>query len=102
MADVIALRLERPLLREIDELSKKEDLDRSTIVRRLIKRGFAEVAKEHAVGDYREGKITISTATHRAGLTLWEFEKCLMDRGFVSDYSIEDLEHESFLLRSKR
>ena len=46
--------------------------------------------------------ITMSKAAKVAGLTLWEMEKCMIEQGYKSDYSIEDLEKESsFMNKSK-
>jgi len=47
---------------------------------------------------YKKGKITLSEAANKANLTLWEMEKFLVDRGYKSEYSIEDLEKEMMLL----
>ena len=44
----------------------------------------------------------MSKAAKVAGLTLWEMEKCMIEQGYKSDYSIEDLEKESsFMNKSK-
>ena len=45
------------------------------------------------------GGVTLSEAAHRAGLTVWEMETYLVDRGYTSDYSVEDLERERARLR---
>lgn len=47
-----------------------------------------------AAEEYTEGKITLSEAAHRASLTLWKMEKYLVEKGFKSSYSIEDLNRE--------
>ena len=47
---------------------------------------------------YNKREITFSEAVSRAGMTLFEFEEYLVDNGFKSDYSIEDLEEEMKLL----
>ena len=39
-------------------------------------------------------KITLSEAAKAANLTIWEMQKYLIDKGFKSDYSIDDLEKE--------
>ncbi len=46
------------------------------------------------------GKFTISRAAENAGLTIWEFGKYLVETGFKSDYSIEDLERELLELKA--
>lgn len=48
--------------------------------------------------EYVKGKITLSEAACKAKLTLWEMEKYLVDNGFRSSYSVEDLEKELRLL----
>ena len=46
--------------------------------------------------------ITMSKAAKVAGLTLWEMEKCMIEQGYRSDYSVEDLEKESILLKDRK
>lgn len=57
-----------------------------------------ENIRKKAAEDYVKGNITFSEAAHQAGLTLWEMEKYLIEQGFKSDYSIEDLEKELKIL----
>lgn len=92
MNEVIAIRMERELIKKIDGLSKIRD--RSTIIRALIKKGYRELAKETAAKKYVQGKITLSEAAHRAGLTIIDMEHYLIDKGVKSQYSIEDLQKE--------
>ncbi len=48
--------------------------------------------------EYIKGKLTLSEAASQAEMTIWEMEKYLVENGFKSDYSIEDLEREMKLL----
>ncbi|MDP3722122.1 MAG: UPF0175 family protein [Candidatus Omnitrophota bacterium] len=57
--------------------------------------------KEHAAAKYRKGELTLSEAAHQAGLTVWEMERCLVEQGFSSNDSIEDLVREAQLLGKK-
>ena len=98
MPDVVAIRIESQFLKILDELGKEESADRSTIIRQLIKKGYKEVVKEKAAKDYIEEKITISEAAHNAKITIFEMERYLIEKGFKSDYSIEDIEREMDLL----
>lgn len=50
-----------------------------------------EQLKEMVAKDYQAGKTTLSEAAHRAGLTVWDMESYLVQRGFKSQYSVEDL-----------
>ena len=67
------------------------------IIRRLVILGYADLMKERAAQKYMSGKITLSEAAHQADLTLWEMEQCLVERGFKSSYSLEDLKREANL-----
>ncbi|MEK6960777.1 MAG: UPF0175 family protein [Nanoarchaeota archaeon] len=95
MTEAIGIRLDDETLTKVDSISKEEDEDRSTVIRKLITRGYKEIVKEKASEDYRAGRVTLSEAAHRAGLTVWDMESYLVQRGFKSQYSVEDLMIES-------
>lgn len=94
MTRAIGIRLPKEIMGKINRLSMEEAEDRSTIIRKLLIAGYNDVAKKKAASQYISGRITISEAAKRAGLTLWEMEKYLVEQGFRSEYSIEDLEKE--------
>ena len=96
--EAIGIRLPKELLKQIEQLSKEDREDRSTIIRKLVIIGYINLKKEKAVVKYRKGEWTLSEAAHRAGLTLWEMERYLVERGYQSGYSVEDLEKELRLL----
>ena len=101
MSEAIAIRIEEELLKKIDLLTKKEESDRSTVVRGLIQRGYREIIKEKAVEEYKMEKITLSEAAHRAGLTVFEMERYLVEKGFMSQYTIDDLEREIKMIEKR-
>ena len=43
---------------------------------------------------YMQGKITMSEAAHRAEITIFDMEQYLVEQGYKSSYSIEDLKRE--------
>lgn len=51
--------------------------------------------------NYVSGKITISKAAEKAGLTIWEMQQYLICNGFKSQYSIEDLKNETQKIQQK-
>lgn len=97
--DAIGIRLPKDMLSRIEKLSKEEHEDRSAIIRKLVMLGYSDFVKEKAAERYLSGKVTLSKAAHEAGLTLWEMEKHLVEHGFKSSYSVEDLERELNSLR---
>jgi predicted HTH domain antitoxin len=96
--DAIGIRLPREVLSQIEKLSKEEHEDRSTIIRKLVILGYLDFVKEKAAEKYRSGRVTLSEASHQAGLTLWEMESYRVERGYQSSYSVENLEKELRLL----
>ncbi len=99
MGEAIGVRLPDDVLEKIENLSREEMEDRSTIIRKLVIMGYRDFIRRKAAEKYIRGGITLSEASHLAGLTIWEMEKYLIEQGFKSDYSIEDLEREMKLLK---
>jgi len=98
----IGVRVSDDLLEKLDRLSEEERLDRSTVIRQLLERGYEDFMKERAAEKYRKGEVTISEASSLAELTLWEMEQYLIQEGYQSEYSIADLDREREHLRSSR
>ncbi len=98
MDNLIALRLDKELMKKIDAIVIEMSLDRSAVMRNLLKAGIREFMKENASKLYKEGKTTLSKAAQLAGLTFFEMEQYMIEKGFKSEYSIDDLEEDMLLL----
>lgn len=94
MPQAIGIRMEKKLLQKIERLGREADMDRSTAIRHLIRLGYQEAVRQRAAEEYREGKLTLSEAAARAELTIWEMAHYLVDKGFTSRYSVQDLKEE--------
>ena len=99
MTHPIGIRIPKEILENIERISKKEMEDRSTVLRKLLILGYKEFAKKKAAEEYVKGNIVLSEAAGEAGLTIWEMEKYLVENGYKSSYSIEDLEKELEVLK---
>jgi len=99
MEQPIGIRLPKEIMKKIESLSKDQMEDRSTIIRKLVLIGYLNYIKEKILREYLEGKITLAEAAKNANFTIWEMEKYLIEKGYKSDYSIEDLEKESDKLK---
>lgn len=100
--DTINVRVPDDLLDTLDRLSDEEGLNRSTVIRRLLERGYNEFMLERAADRYRREDITISEAADLAECTLWEMERYLVQEGYTSEYSIADLEREFGAIQSRQ
>lgn len=98
----IGVRVPDDLLEKLDRLSDEEGVDRSTVIRRLLERGYQDYLTEEAADRYRRGDLTITEAADLAGLTVWELERYLVQAGYTSAYSITDLDREVTSLRTAR
>lgn len=94
----IGIRLPKEILKKIEDMGKQQSEDRSTIIRKLVMEGYKQQMKEKVLQSYLQGKITLTEAAYQAGLTVWEFEQYLIQQGYKSDYSLEDLEKELKIL----
>ncbi|MBI2452169.1 UPF0175 family protein [Candidatus Pacearchaeota archaeon] len=99
MEQPIGIRLPKDMIKRIENLGKSQMEDRSTIIRKLLLVGYLQFIKEEAAQEYIEGKITITEAAKKSNLTVWEMEKYLVEKGYKSEYSIDDLEKELKLLK---
>lgn len=95
MTQALGIRLDEDILSQIDSISREDDDDRSTTIRKMILKGMRERNKEKARDDYIRGKLSLSGAADKAGVTLFDFREYLVSTGFVSSYSVEDLMNET-------
>jgi metal-responsive CopG/Arc/MetJ family transcriptional regulator len=97
----IGVRLPKNVLNYINEEAKKENVDRSVIIRKLIDQGIAETRKEKAAQQYIQGKTSISGAAENAKITIPEMIQHLTTKGYTSQYSLEDFKRGTQLLQTK-
>ena len=100
MTEAIGIRLDNEMLDKIKRVSKLESSDRSSIIRRLISLGYNKFMKNKAAEEYKQGRITLSEAAHKAEVTLWEMEQFLIQEGYKSEYSRDDLKEELMFLEN--
>lgn len=79
------LRIPESMLKTIRELARRERLDESTAIRKLIAMG----ATEYAVRLYREGKVTLREAAAMAETTLLEMIEILLEHGVKGNVTTE-------------
>jgi len=88
----LTVRLDRELVRRIEEEARQEATDKSTIARKLITIGIEQTQKARAVEDYRRGKCTVWKASERAGIPLREMMEILRHEKIPLHLSPEDVD----------
>ncbi len=87
----ITTRVSEEVGEEIKNISEREHLDRSAVVRRLLAEGLKDWKIKYALEQYSEGKVTIWRAARLAGLSLRQMLDVAAKRGLAFQYSLEDL-----------
>ncbi len=94
MGVTVTTRVPDDLAKGIRYISKTEHLDTSSVVRRLLASSVDGWKIEHALRQYRDGKITIWKAARLCNLTLREMLKLASERGIPFQYALEDLRED--------
>jgi len=79
--NVINLRLEDDLLAKLHRLAQLEHLDRTNLIRSLLRRGTDEVLMEKALLLYSKGEISLEQAAELADVSPWEIVSMMVERG---------------------
>ena len=67
---IVNIRLETKIIEDLDEISKSENADRSTIIRRLLRQAINKTKIENALKHYKEGEMSIEMASEAAGIDI--------------------------------
>ncbi len=94
MGVTITTRVSDEIAEEIKKISEIEKLDKSAVIRRLLVDAIKEWKIEHALNQYKDGKITIWKAARIAGLSLREMLDLAAKKGIPFQYKLEDLRED--------
>ncbi|AJF59519.1 MAG: hypothetical protein QT03_C0001G0004 [archaeon GW2011_AR10] len=94
---VVSTRISRKETEEIESLARELDLDRSALLKKMIRMSLEELKTEHAFKLYKEGKVSFGKAAEIAGKNLWEMIDLTKKYDAYLNYSeeqfMEDLEN---------
>lgn len=91
MGVTITTRVSKEIEKKIVLIAKEENLDKSTVIRRLLSDAIKKRHIEQALNEYREGSITLAKAARRAGVSLRKMMQLAAEAGIPFQYSVEDL-----------
>lgn len=94
MSDIITTRLTGNLNSDLATVAKTEQLDKSTVIRRLLSTAISEWKKEHAIRMYANGRYSTEQAAEFAGISLWSFFDLLKEKKMSISYDADELERE--------
>lgn len=91
---VVSARLPPEMEREIEWYARKERVGRTIAIRKVLDKGLKEIKLEHALEEYRKGKITLWKAASVAGVSLWEMLDIVKEKRISAPYTLEDLKED--------
>ena len=72
MGKTITSRLPDKMVEEIERIAKLENLDRSSVVRRLLNKAIPEWKLEYALKLYQHKEISLGKAAELSSLSIWK------------------------------
>ena len=90
----LSLRMEADEVKMLDEAAAKAGLDRASLLKRLLRRGYADYRYESACAAYRRGEVSLSRAAEMAGLSLYDLLSRFPADGLQLNLTAEDLRRE--------
>jgi len=93
-SEVISARLSKGRLKIVEEIARKERIDKSTVLDRALEEYAREWKLRRAVEAYGDGSITLSRAAEMAEISIWEMIDVLGKKKVQLQYDVEDLEED--------
>jgi predicted HTH domain antitoxin len=90
----LSTRLAREEARKIDELAGELGLDRGSLLKQLIRKGYKDIQTERALDAYRHGTITLSRAAEISGLSLRDIFLRLPEESIELNYDLRELKRD--------
>ncbi|MBS7252248.1 MAG: UPF0175 family protein [Candidatus Jordarchaeaceae archaeon] len=92
--ETISSRVEKEILEEIERISKKRGVDRSVVIREMLKQGIKEFKLKEALQLLRERKITVWRAAEMADATYREILDSLKRYNIPFPVTLEEIKRE--------
>ena len=91
MTEVITARLTEDLESDLAFVAKTEQLDKSTVLRRLLATSLHEWKEGYALQRYASGKFSAAQAASFLDTSLWSFFDLLQQKKVPLNYDTEEL-----------
>ncbi len=93
MTKTLVTRLPDEYIKNLKEIARKEQLDTSTIVRRLLSKAIEEWKVQFALEELKNHRISIGKAAEIANLSIWDMMALAHESNIDwTGYSREDVE----------
>jgi len=90
MAKPTTIRLPENLLKEIEQVIREQNLDRSTYLREVLQRGFTADKEERLLQKYARQELSQEEVCQGLGWDPWQFLTMLKTRDLRLNVQLED------------
>ena len=90
----LSLRMDVDEVRSLDQAAAQDGLDRASLLKRLLRRGYADYRCEVACAAYRRGEVSLSRAAEMAGIGLYDLLSRFPADNLQLNLTAEDLRRE--------
>ena len=90
MAKPTTIRIPEDLLKEIDQLVKDLNLDRSAYLREVLRKGFSLDRQERLLRNYERGELSLMEVCQELKCNPWEFLTMLEAQKLHLNVTLED------------
>ena len=101
MTDVVSTRLDEKEIEELNEISEKERIDRSSLIRKFLLAQIQEYRLKESGEKYRKGLVSMAEAATLANVSIYRMMEYI-EREKIQAPSLTNVEMEEELKRSKK
>ena len=101
MTDVVSTRLDEKEIKELNKISERERIDRSSLIRKFLLAQIQEYRLKESGEKYRKGLVSMAEAAILAKVSIYKMMD-YVDREKIQAPSLTDSEMEEDLKRSKK
>ena len=94
MSERISFVMPKQMKKALKELQVLTGEDQSTLLRKLVNKGLAEIRMDIAVDRYVKEESSLEQSSSIAGVSLWRFLDELRRRNVLLKYSLADAQSE--------
>ncbi len=102
MSERITIVIPPDLEDELEMLLKITQLDKSSLVRQLLRKSIRDMRIEQAIKAYEDGKASFGKASEIAGLNLWDWIDEVHRWGVHWQFSVTDAQQELEARRNRK
>ena len=94
MAEGVVARVPSEIRKDIEFFAKKEQTDKSSIIRKLLTFAVKQKRLEYALSEYAERRVSLGKAAELAKMPLADFMMTAAEKKTPINYSLESLEKD--------